>query len=62
MVTMSAEMLFKQFYEFSGYVRFDITVEWWIEPYNVPGSIFPGFAFLMFVLLELDFLLISTVS
>ena len=59
MVAMFAERLFKQFSEFSGYARY-ITAEWWIEPYNVLRSISPWLR-LMFVLFELDFLLISTV-
>ena len=61
MVAMFTEVLFNQFLEFYGYVHFDIIPEWWIESYNVPRLVSPWLRLLMFVLLELDFLLISTV-
>ena len=61
MVAMFPEMIFNQFKKFSGYARFDITAERWIDPYNVPRSISFWLKLLMFLLLELNFLLITIV-
>ena len=60
MVAMFTKMLFNQFWEFSGYVRFGITAELWTKPCHVDRLISPWLPFLIFVLLELGFLLIST--
>ena len=50
MVAVFVEVVFNQFLEFYGHVHFDITPEWWIEPYNVPRLVSSWVRSLMFVL------------